>query len=150
MRCHFEVRAEELHRRIFVAKHQTILPPHANIHIAGKQGQPIRLGYPPPPEQFCLGPRLEHEARRTVYGSCDDEFALGLPFHRRVVLRRGGLIFSSSVHRLSPSVLIPRQRCPTHRSVRSRAGGTTRSMPPLLAVRGGRAYRSARARPSPW
>ena len=50
VRCHFEVCAEELHRRIFVAKHQTILPPNANIHFAGKQGQPIRFWYPPPPE----------------------------------------------------------------------------------------------------
>src|SRR4051812_14137039 len=133
VRCHFEVRAEELHRRIFVAKHQTILPPDANIHLAGKQGQTIRLWYPPPPEQFCLSPRLEHEARRAVDGSRGDKFALGLPFHRRAVLRWGGLTFSSFVHRLSPSVSILRQPCPTRRSVRPRVGGTSRSMPPLPA-----------------
>src|SRR5438552_2614275 len=83
----FAVRAEELHGGSLVAKHQTVPASNTNIHLAGKQGQTIRLWYPPLLEQFCLGPRLEHEARRALDGSRGNELALGLPFHRRAVLR---------------------------------------------------------------
>ena len=151
VRCHFEVPAEERHGlRGSVAEHETVLAPDTNIHLAGKQGHAKRLRYPPPLEQLGLGPRLEHDARRAVEGSRDDELTLGLPFHRRAVLHGGGLTLSSCVHRPSPSVSVPRQPCPARRSVRPRAGGTSRSMPPLPPVGAGRACRSARARPSPW
>src|SRR6185503_20187784 len=109
-----------------------------------------RLRYPPPFEQLGLGPRLEHDARLSIEGSRDDQLTLGLPFHRRPVLRRGGLIFSSCVHRFSPSVSVPRQPCPARRSVSPRAGGTSRATPSLPPIGAGRACRSAPARPSPW
>src|SRR5215831_194717 len=82
--------------------------------------------------------------------SRDDELTLGLPFHGRAVLHRGGLTLSSCVHRPSPSVSTPRQPCPTRRSARPRAGDISRSRPSLPPVGAGRACRSARARPSPW
>src|SRR6185503_9059514 len=100
-------------------------------------------------EQLGLDPRLEHDASRAVEGSRNDELTLGLPFHRRGVLHGGRLTLSSCVHRLSPSVSIPRQPCPARRSVPPRAGDTSRSMPPLPPVGAGRACRSVRARPSP-
>ena len=151
VRCHFDVSAEERHGlRGAVAEHEAVPAPDTNIRLAGKQGHAHRLRCPPPLEQLGLGPRLEHEARRAVEGSRDDELTLGLPFHRRAVLHGGGLTFSSCVHRPSPSVSVPRQPCPTRRSVRPRAGGTSRSMPSLPPGGAGRACRSARARPSPW
>jgi outer membrane protein OmpA-like peptidoglycan-associated protein len=51
---------------------------------------PVELRCPPPREQLGLGPRLEHEARRTVEGSRDHELTLGFPLHRRAVLRGNG------------------------------------------------------------
>src|SRR3954469_18693565 len=132
------------------AELQTVPSPDANIHLAGKQGHADRLRYPPSLEQLGLGPRLEHNARRTVEGSRDDQLTLGLPFHHRAILHGRGLTLSSCVHLSSPSVSIPRRPCPTRRSVRPRAGGASRSMPPLPPARVGRACRSARARPSPW
>src|SRR5262249_4052681 len=108
------------------------------------------LRCPPPLEHLGVGKRLEHDARRGVDGSRNDQFTLGLPFHRRSVLRGGGLSLSSCVHRLSPSVSVPRRPCPTRRSVSPRAGGTSRAMPSLLPIGACRACTSARARLSPW
>ena len=102
-----------------------------NIRFAGKQDHPYRLRRPPKLDELRLGPRLEHDARRAVEGSRNDELTLGLPFHLRAVRR----LTSSWVHRLSPSVSVPRQFCPARRSVRPRAGGASRSMPPLPRVR---------------
>src|SRR4029434_7325777 len=140
--------AEE--RRSIGFELETLLAPDTNIHLTAKQGHAHRLRHPPPLEQLGLGPRFEHHARRAVKGSRSDQLALGLAFHRRAVLHGGRLTFSSCVHRPSPSVPVPRQPCPTRRSGRPRAGGTSRSMPPLPSVGAGRACRSARARPSPW
>ena len=53
----------------------------------------------------------------------------------RAGLHGGQLTLSSCVHLASPSVSVPRQRCPARRSVRPRAGGTSRSMPPPPASR---------------
>ena len=117
-----------------------------NIGLAGNEGHPKRLRRPPTLEQLGLGPGLKHDARGAVEGSRNDELTLRLPFHRRAVR----LTRSSCVHRASPSVSVPRQHCPARRSVRPKAGGTSRSMPPLLPVGADRACRSARARPSPW
>src|SRR3954447_18580547 len=128
--------------------HETVRATCANIELAGDDGYSERFRRPPSPEQLGLGPRLEHDARRAVEGPRDDELTLGLPFHPRAVLPRGRI--NLSIHRLSPSVSIPRQPCPTRRSVRPRAGGSSRSKPPLPPVRVGRACTSARARPSPW
>ncbi len=89
-------------------------------------------------------------ARRAVESSRDDELTLGLPLHRRAVLHGGKFTLSFCVHRPSPSVSVLQQPCPARRSVRPRAGGTARSMPPLPPVGAGRGCRSARARPSPW
>src|SRR5262245_15231541 len=133
-----------------MTEHQTVPAPDTNIHLAGTQEHVHRLRHPPLLEQFGLGPRLEHEARWSVESSRDDELTLGLPFHRRAVLRAGGLTLSSCVHRFSPFVSVPRQPCPTRRSVSPRAGGTSRAMPSLPLIGAGRACRSARARPSPW
>ena len=151
VRRHFEVPTEERQRLGGTDVELEAVPaPDTNIHLAGKQLQASRLRHPPPLEQLGLGPRLEHEARRAVEGSRDDHLTLGLPFHCRGVLHRGGLTLSSCVHRSSPSVSVPREPCPTRRSVRPRAGGTSRSMPSLPAVGAGRACRSARVRPSRW
>ena len=81
-RCHFEVGAEELHRRIFVGKHQPILPPNANIHFAGKAGSPRNdFGT----HHLLNSSALVHASntRRAgcVDGPGDDEFALGLPLY---------------------------------------------------------------------
>src|SRR5215468_2702280 len=111
--------------------------PHTNICLAGNHGHVNRLWYPPLLEQLGLGPRLEHDARRGVEGSRDDELTLGLPFRRRAVLDGVGLTLSSCVHRPSPSVSVPRQPCPARRSARPRAGGTPRSMPFLSPVGAG-------------
>src|SRR4029434_8135608 len=151
VRCHFDIPAEDLVSvGGIVAKHQTVPAPDTNIHLAGTQEHAHRLRHPPLLEQLGLGPRLEHDARRSVESSRDDELTVGLPFHSRAVLHGGGLTLSSCVHRPFPSVSVPRQPCPTRRSVRPRAGGTSRSMPSLPPVGAGRACRSARARPSPW
>src|SRR5262245_245625 len=96
-----------------MTEHETVRAPGTNIHLAGEQGHAKRLRYPPTLEQLGLGPRLEHDAHRAVNGSCDDHLAFGLPFHRRAILRGGGLSLSSCVHRLSPSVLVPRPPGPT-------------------------------------
>src|SRR5262249_41050474 len=133
-----------------VAELETVPAPDTNIRLAGKQGHASRFRCPPPLEQLGLGPRLEHDTRGAIEGSRHDELTLGLPFHRRAVLHRGGLTLSSCLHRLPPSASVPRQSCPNHRTVRPRAGGPSRSMPPLAPVRLCRACRSARARPSPW
>src|SRR4029077_9293160 len=109
-----------------------------------------RLRQPPPLEQLGLGPGLEHDARRAVESSGDDELTLGLPFHSRAVLHGCELTSTSCVHRPSPSVSIPRQPCPARRTVRPRAGGTSRAMPSLPPIGAGRACRSPRARASPW
>src|SRR5262249_32297 len=124
--------------------------PDTNIHLAGTQEHAHRLRRPPLLEQLGLGPRLEHDTRRTVESSHDDELTLGLPFHSRAVLHRCGLTLSSSVHRPSPSAPIPPQPCPTRRSVPPRAGDPSRSKPSLPPIGAGRSCRSARARPSPW
>src|SRR3984957_715150 len=152
MRCHFDVSAEEFHwpLRSGVTECETVRASRANVGLAGKEGHSIRLRCPPPLEQLWLGPRLEHQARRAVEGSRNDYFTLGLPFHRRAVLHGGWLTLSFCVHRLSPSVSVPQQPCPTRRNVRPRAGGTSRSMPTLPPTGAGRACRSARARPSAW
>ncbi len=150
VRHHFVVPTEERHalRRVRVAEHQTVRAPDANIHFAGKQGQAKRLRYPPPLEQLGFGPGFEHDASRPVEGSHHDELTIGLSFHRRAVLHGCGLTFSFCVHRPSPSVSVPRQPCPARRSVRPRADGTSRSMPPLPRVGTARACRSVRARTS--
>src|SRR5689334_9852528 len=149
VRRHFDVPTEELHGLCGIgAERETVPAPDTNIHLAGKQGQARRLRYPPPLEQLGLGPRLEHDARRAVECSPHDELTLGLPFHRRAVLHRGGLTLSSCVHRISPSVSVPRQPCPTHRIARSRAGGTSRSTPSRPPAGAAPACRSALGRPS--
>src|SRR5215471_10346670 len=151
VRCHFDIPTEELVRvRGIVAEHQTVLASDTNIHLAGTQEHAHRFRHPPLLEQLGLGPRLEHDARRTVESSRDDELTLGRSFHSRAVLHRCDLTLSYCVHRFSPFVSIPRQPCPTRRSVRPRAGNTSRSRPSLLPIGAGRACRSARARPSPW
>src|SRR5262249_55749454 len=99
--------------------------------------------------QLGLGPRLEHDARRTVEGSRDHELTLRFPFHRRPVLHGDGLTLSSRVHWPSPSVSVPRRPCPTRRSVIPRAGGTSRSMPSRPPIGAGPPCSPARARPSP-
>src|SRR5215212_12094301 len=124
-----EVRAEKRHTVGFEL--ETVLAPDTNIHLTGTQGHAHRLRHPPPLEQLGLGPRLEHDARRAVESSRRDYLTLGLPFHRRAVLHGGRLTLSSCVHRPSPCASVPRQPCPARRSVRPRAGGTSRSMPPL-------------------
>src|SRR6476659_9268275 len=133
-----------------MVEHETVPAPGTNIHLAGNQGQAKRLRYPPPLEQLGLGPRLEQDARRGVEGSRGDQLTLGLPFHRRTVLRGSWLSLSSCVHRFSPSVSVPRQRCPARRTVSPRAGGTSPAMPSLPPIGACRASRSARDRPSPW
>src|SRR5262249_61015460 len=105
-----------------------------NIHLAGTQVHAHRLRGPPLLEQLGRGPRFEHDARRSVERSRDDELTVGLPFHSRAVTHRCGLTLSACVHRPSPSVSTPRQPCPTRRSVLPRAGDTSRSsqsIPPL-------------------
>ena len=150
-RCHFKIPAMKRHalRGGRVPEHEAVRAAHANIELAGKQRQAKRLRNPPPLEQLGLGPRLEYDARRGVDGSRDDELSLGL---RSTDVRclRGWLTTSSCVHGLSPSVSIPRQPRPTRRSVRPRAGGTSRSTSPLPPVGADRACRSARARSSRW
>jgi hypothetical protein len=108
VRCHFDVLAEERLglRRGF--EQEFVSAPDTNVHLAREQGDGERLRYPPPLEQLGIGPRLEHEARRAVEGSRDDQLAVGLPFHRRGVLHGSGFTFSSCVHRSSPFFSDPR------------------------------------------
>src|SRR5208337_539892 len=88
---HFDIPAEERHRllRGSVAEHETVRAPRTNIGLARNERYSKRLRRPPPLEQLRLGPGLEHDARRAVEGSRDDEITLGLPFHRRAVLHGG-------------------------------------------------------------
>src|ERR1700688_769666 len=111
-----------------MAEHETVRASRTNIGLAGNEGYPERLRHPPPLEQLGLGPRLEHDARRAVEGSRNDDLTLGLPFYRREVLHGARLTLSFCVQRTSPFVLVPQQRCPARRSVRPRAGGISRSM----------------------
>src|SRR5262245_33792293 len=114
-RSYFEIPAEERHGiRVTLADEETVLAPDTNIHLAGMQGHAKRLWYPPLPEDLGLGKRLEHDARRAIDGSRDDELTIGLPFHRRAVLRGGALTLSCCFHRTSPSVSVPGRPCPTH------------------------------------
>src|SRR5450432_1456881 len=131
VRCHFEVTPEEWQRLwgSRVTEHEAVLASDMNIHLAGQYRHPYRLRHPPLLEELGLGPRLEHEARWAVDGSCDDELTLALPFDRRAVLHRGGLTLSFCVHRPSPCVLVPRQHFPARRNVRPRADGTARATP---------------------
>src|SRR5258705_2541401 len=94
-----------------MAEHQTVPAPDTNIHLAGTQEHAHRLRRPPLLEQLGLGPRLEHDARRTVDSSRDDELTLGLSFHRRAVLHGGPLTLSSCVHRPSPYPSASQQPC---------------------------------------
>src|SRR6185436_11688472 len=103
-----------------MAEHETVRAPCTNIGLAGKEEHSKRLRCPPPLEQLGLGPGLEHDARRGVEGPCDDQLALGLPFHRRAVLPGGWITFSFYAHRPFPSVSIPRQPCPARRNVKPR------------------------------
>jgi hypothetical protein len=114
-----------------------ICPP-TRASLAGSR-TPHRLRYPPPLEQLGPGPGLEHDARRAVEGSRDDQLAVRLPFHRRAVLPGAGSLSLLASIDSSPSVSVPRQPCPTRRSVRPRAGGTSRSTPSLPPVGAGRA-----------
>src|SRR5450631_4879659 len=120
-----------------MAEYETIDAPYMNIGLAGNEGHPNRFGCPPALEQLGFSPSLEHNARRAVEASRNDELTIGLPFDHCAVLHGGGLTLTTCVHRLSPSVSVPQQSCPTHRSVRPRAGGTSRSMPPLPTVGAG-------------
>src|SRR5205085_7048498 len=117
-----------------VAEHEAVLAAHANVELTGKQRQAKRLRNPPALKQLGLGPRLEHEARRGVDGSRDEQLTLGLPLHRHSILHGAWLTTSSCVHRLPPCVSIRRQPCPVRRSVPPRLGGTSRSkslLPPV-------------------
>src|SRR5262245_14904518 len=151
VRYHFDIPAEELVRfRGIVAEHETVPAADTNIHLAGTQEHAHRLRHPPLLEQLGLGPRLEHDARRTVESARDDELAIGRPFHSRAVLHRCNLTLSFCVHRVSPSVSVARQPCPARRSVSPSAGDASRARPSLPPSGAGRAGRSARARSSPW
>ena len=112
------------------------------------------------------GPRLEHDARRAIEGSRNDQLALGLPFHIRAV-HGVRLTLLSCVPRPSPSASGPRQFCPARRSValgnaldriaeQDEDGGRalswdmqplTRPLSGLAAVRARPVRRTDRARP---
>ena len=109
-----------------------------------------RFRRPPLPEQVGPRPGCVDDARRCVEGSRDDHLTLRLLFHCRGLPHRGGLTISSCVHRSSPCVSVPREPCPTRRSVRPRAGGTSRSTPSLAPAGGAPTGTSARAPPSRW
>src|SRR5687768_5342504 len=148
---HFDIRAEKRGRLGATdVEFQSVLAADASIHLAGPQFHSHRLGHPPTLEQLGLGKRLEHYARRTVDGPGDDHLAVRLPFHRGAVLHGAGLTFDSCVHRSSPFVSVPGQPCPTRRSVRPSAGGTSRATPSLPPIGAGPAGTSARARSSSW
>src|SRR5690606_20516290 len=83
IRCHFEVATEELHTS---AEYEAVLASGTNIHLAGDQGHVHRLWHPPALHQLGLGPRLEHDARRSVERPRDEDFTIGLPFDSRDVL----------------------------------------------------------------
>src|SRR3989442_1215661 len=127
-----------------------VLASDTSIHLAGQQGHSHRLGHPPTLEQLGLGKCLEHDARRAVDGPRDNHLAVRLPFHRGAVLHGAGLTFDSCVHCSSPFVSVPRQPCPTRRSVRPSACGTSPAPPPLPPIRACPAGSSARARSSSW
>src|SRR5204863_4762573 len=133
-----------------VVDYQSLLASDTTIHPAGPQGHSNPLGPPPTLEQLGLGKCLEHDARRAVDGPCDNHLAGRLPFHRGAVLHGAGLTFDSCFHRSSPCVSVPRQPCPTRRSVRPSAGGTSRATPSLPPIGAGPAGSSARARSSSW
>src|SRR6266550_2186903 len=151
IRLHFDIRAEKRGRLgATVVEYQSVLASDTSIHLAGQQGHSHRLGHPPTLEQLGLGKCLEHDARRAVDGPRDNHLAVRLPFHRGAVLHGAGLTFDSCVHRSSPFVSVPRQPCPTRRSVRPSAGGTSRATPSLPPIGAGPAGTSARARSSSW
>src|SRR5437868_5715407 len=75
-------------------EHEAIATARANIHLARQQREPARLRNPPSPHELGLGPRLEHDARRCVEFARDDDLALRLLFHSRLVLHRCALSFS--------------------------------------------------------
>jgi hypothetical protein len=99
VRRHFEIPAMECHALWHdrVLEHEAVRAAHANIELAGQQGQANRFRNPPPLEQRGRGPRLEHEARWGIEGSRNNQLTLGLPFRRRVVFHGGSLTFSCCV-----------------------------------------------------
>ncbi len=98
--------------------------------------------------QLRLRRRLEHDARRAVEGSRDDQLALGFPFNRRAVIHGGRFTLASCVHPPSPSVSIPGQPRPTRRSVRQSQPAVPLAYPCRFFLQSapGRACRSARRR----
>lgn len=163
----------------FVQRYGSSLNLHVHLHTCALDGvyfeaeeaEPLRFVAAAPPSRADLDVLAERVALRVMtwvrkrgYAKDDDHASNDTPERSfaEVLAQLGtqrGTVESvkddageseGPDDRSSPSVSVPRQRCPTRRSVRPRAGGSARSTPSPLPIGEDRACRSARVRPSPW
>ena len=73
----------------------------ANGGVTADDRDAKRPGRPPAPHELRLSPGVEHDPFRSVEGVRNDDLAIALELHRRLLQRRD-LTFLSCDHRTSP------------------------------------------------